>query len=101
VLLAQQETLAREAFHQHAVSAVEQKKSAWRAYTTLDQLPGDLLVQQMPVLSRFGATPQTNDRPHVLYQRAARRVLDALENSAKKFGNKSGKGIKPGKGGKK
>ena len=48
LVLAQQEALAREGSYQHAVAAVERERSSWRAYTTFNELPDDLMAKQSP-----------------------------------------------------
>lgn len=37
------------------------------------------ITRQMPILSRFGATPQITEDPHDLYQMAAQNLLKAVE----------------------
>ncbi|MCF6354640.1 MAG: TolC family protein [Candidatus Polarisedimenticolaceae bacterium] len=48
LILAQQEALAKETSYQHAMATVERERSSWRAYTTFDELPHDLMARQSP-----------------------------------------------------
>ncbi|MDE2234615.1 MAG: UvrD-helicase domain-containing protein [Gammaproteobacteria bacterium] len=45
---------------------------------TIDSLNAEL-TRRMPLLSKFGAQPGIAEKPRALYQEAARRTLDALE----------------------
>ena len=45
---------------------------------TIDSLNAEL-TRQMPLLSGFGAQPRVNERPQELYEEAARRTLQLLE----------------------
>ena len=48
--------------------------------TTIDALCASL-VRQMPYLSQFGGTPKVAEKPEIHYQEAARRTLQAVEET--------------------
>lgn len=77
LVLAQQETLARETAHQHAMAAVERERSSWRAYTTFDELPYDLMVKRTP-----GAEPSPS-HPRLLVMKLAVEQARARRNDVR------------------